>query len=156
MNILTPVAIRLGRQPWLPRYVRHVVAVDKTIHRTTRGRYGLLDLIGLPQLMLTVTGRKSGVPRTTPLLCAPHDGGFVVAGSNWGGPKPPAWALNLRANPAAEVVHEGRTIPVDAREVTGEERERLWQELLRLWPNYAVYAERTDRLIPVFMLTPRD
>ncbi len=155
MNFLTPVAVRVGRISWLPKYLPYIVRVDKAIHRLTVGRFGLLAIAGLPQVMLTVRGRKSGVPRTTPLLCTPHEGRFLIAGSNWGGPKLPVWVLNLRANPDAEVLYKGRHIQVHAREVTGEERERLWQVLVRGWPNYEKYAERTDRLIPIFELAPR-
>jgi deazaflavin-dependent oxidoreductase (nitroreductase family) len=155
MNFLTPVAIRVGRISWLPRYLPQIVAVDRAIHRLTRNRFGLLAIAGLPQVMLTVRGRKSGAPRTTPLLCTPHEGKFLIAGSNWGAPKLPVWVLNLRANPDAEVLYKGRRIPVQAREATGEERERLWEVLVRGWPNYEKYAERTDRLIPIFELTPR-
>ena len=155
MNVLTPVAIRVGRLSWLPNYLKYIVALDLGIHRITRGRFGLLAIAGLPQLLLTVRGRKSGTPRTTPLLCVPHDGSFLVAGSNWGAPKLPVWVLNLRANPDAEISHRGRDIPIHAREVSGEERERLWQVMVRTWPNYDKYAERTDRRIPVFELTPR-
>lgn len=155
MNALTPLAIRVGRLSWLPRYLRYIVATDKAIHRLTRDRFGLLAIAGLPQLMLTVRGRKSGEPRTTPLLCVPYDGRFLVAGSGWGAPSLPAWVLNLRAQPDAEISHEGRHILVTAREVSGEERYRLWKVMQGTWPNYAVYAERTDRVIPVFVLEPR-
>lgn len=155
MNFLTPVAIRVGRISWLPKYLKYIVMLDKAIHRVTRGRFGLLAIAGLPQVMLTVRGRKSGMPRTTPLLCTPYQGTFLVAGSNWGAPKLPVWVLNLRASPDAEVLYKGRQIPVHSREVTGEERERLWEVLVRGWPNYVKYAERTDRLIPIFELTPR-
>jgi deazaflavin-dependent oxidoreductase (nitroreductase family) len=155
MNVLTPVAIRVGRLSWLPKYLKYIVALDLTVHRISRGRFGLLAIAGLPQLMLTVRGRKSGTPRTTPLLCVPHEGSFLIAGSNWGAPKLPVWVLNLRANPDAEISHRGRDIRVRAREVSGEERERLWQVMVRTWPNYEKYAERTDRVIPVFELTPR-
>ena len=109
----------------------------------------------MPQIMLTVRGRKSGVPRTTPLLCAPHEGSFLIAGSNWGEPKLPVWVLNLRADPDAHISYRGRDIAVHARETAGEERERLWRVLNQTWPNYDKYAERTDRLIPVFVLAPR-
>jgi len=68
----------------------------------------LLAFAGLPQVMLTVRGRKSGIPRSTPLLCTPYDGSFLVAGSNWGAPKLPVWVLNLRANPDAELFRIGR------------------------------------------------
>ena len=155
MNFLTPVAIRVGRLSWLPKYLRYIVGLDKAIHRVTRGRFGLLAIAGLPQLMLTVRGRRSGALRTTPLLCVPHEGAFLVAGSNWGAPTLPAWVLNLRADHDARISHRGRDIPVHAREVAGEERDRLWRVMVRTWPNYDKYAERTDRVIPVFELTPR-
>ncbi|HEU4513134.1 MAG TPA: nitroreductase family deazaflavin-dependent oxidoreductase [Nocardioidaceae bacterium] len=154
MNLLTPVAIRVGRLSWLPKYRAQIVAVDKALHRVTGGRFGLLAIAGLPQLYLTVRGRKSGIPRTTPLLCVPHEGKLLVAGSNWGAPQLPVWVLNLRANPAATISHQGRDLAVHAREVTGEERARLWQVMVRTWPNFERYAERTDRVIPVFELTP--
>lgn len=154
MNLLTPVAIKVGRLSWLPRYLKYIVGLDKGIHRLTRQRYGLLAIAGLPQLMLTVPGRKSGRPRTTPLLCVPHEGSFLVAGSNWGGPDLPVWVLNLRAHPDASISHRGRDIAVRAREVTGTEREELWRVMVQIWPNYDKYAERTDRVIPVFVLSP--
>ena len=99
MNPLRPVAIRIGRVSWLPRYLRHIVALDKAVHRVSRGRFGLLALAGLPQLMLTVPGRRSGIPRTTPLLCVPHEGALLVAGSNWGAPNLPAWVQTSGRTP---------------------------------------------------------
>jgi deazaflavin-dependent oxidoreductase (nitroreductase family) len=158
VNALTPLAVRIGSIPWLPRLLPQITATDKFLQRRTRGRWSLLRIAGLPNLMLTVTGRKSGVPRTTPLLCVPHDGGNLIAGSNFGGEKPPVWVVNVRA--AAE---RGETVGVQVagvshraqvREVTGEERDRLWTVMVQTWPNYAKYAERTDRTIPVFFLEP--
>ncbi len=153
MNFLTPVAIVVGRQKWLPRFLPQIVWLDRLIHRVTRGRFSLLSVAGLPELFLTVRGRRSGMPRTTPLLYVPHDGRYLVAGSNWGGPKLPVWVLNLRAAGEADVQIRGRRSHVTVRQVEGEERERLWRVMLRTWPNYAHYAERTDRVIPVFELT---
>ena len=158
MNILTPLAVRVGAISWLPRFLPQITAIDKLIQRLTRGHLSLLRLAGLPNLMLTVVGRKSGIPRTTPLLCIPYRGGNLIAGSNFGGPKPPVWVVNVRA--AAE---QGRPVGVrvngvshqaSAREVTGTERDEAWAHMLQTWPNYAKYAERTDRLIPVFLLEP--
>ncbi len=105
MNLLTPVAGWIGSISWMPRLLPQITAVDKFLQRITRGRVSLLKIAGLPNLMLTVPGRKSGIPRTTPLLCVPFQGGNLVAGSNFGGEKPPVWVVNVRA--AAE-----RTIPV--------------------------------------------
>lgn len=152
MGLLTPLAVRIGSVSWMPRLLPQIVWTDKTLQRATRGRVTILDLAGLPNLVLTVAGRKSGLPRSTPLLCVPHAGGWLVAGSNFGGPDMPLWVNNLRAAPTARIRYGGREHEVTAREVQGEERARLWQVMLTTWPNYAKYEERTTRLIPVFHL----
>ena len=154
MGLLTPLAVRIGAVSWMPKLLPQVVACDKALQRVSRGRVTILDLAGLPNLMLTVPGRKSGVPRTTPLLCVPHDGGWLIAGSYFGGPKMPLWVNNLRATERAEIRTHGKTVPVSWREVEGEERARMWLVMLETWPNYAKYEERTDRTIPVFHLRP--
>jgi len=84
----------------------------------------------------------------------PRDGSWLVAGSNWGGPKPPAWVGNLAAADIAKVGFHGRDTDVEARLLEGDELAAAWREMLEVWPNYAKYAERTDRRIPVFRLTP--
>ncbi len=158
MNFLTPLAVRIGSISWMPRLLPQITATDKFLQRVTRGRLTLLDIAGLPNLMLTVKGRKSGVPRTTPLLCVPHESGYLIAGSNFGGAKLPVWVVNVRA--AAEkgervgVRVGGVSHEAVVREVTGPEREPIWQRMISTWPNYAKYAERTDRTIPVFVLDP--
>ena len=158
LRFMTPLAVRIGAIPWMPKLLPQITATDKFIQRVSNGRVTILDIAGLPNLMLTVKGRKSGVPRTTPLLCVPYESGNLIAGSNFGGEKKPVWVVNVRA--AAE---QGETVGVRAdgaehrasvREVSGEERDRLWEHMVRTWPNYAKYAERTDRTIPVFLLEP--
>jgi deazaflavin-dependent oxidoreductase (nitroreductase family) len=156
MGLLTPLAVKIGAIPWMPRLLPQIVWVDTRLQRLSRGRVTVLDIAGLPNLALTVPGRKSGVPRTTPLLCVPHEGGWLIAGSYFGGPDVPLWVGNLRAAAPGTV-----TIRVDAREhavtwreVEGEERARLWQVMLRTWPNFATYEKRTSRVIPVFLLRP--
>ena len=155
MNPLRWMAIKLGAQPWLPRYARLIVGSDKLIQRLTRGRVTIMMATGLHELVLQVPGRTSGVLRTTPLLTIPHDGGWLIVGSNWGAPKPPAWAANLRAARDPIITYRGRTIAVDARELSGPERDEKWEVAVAGWPNYARYAERTDRELPLFWLTPR-
>ncbi len=158
MNPLTPLAVRIGAIPWMPKLLPQITATDKFIQRVTRGRLTILDIAGLPNLMLTVKGRKSGVPRTTPLLCVPFESGYLIAGSNFGGEKKPVWVVNVRA--AAEkgervgVRAGGKTHQAVVREITGAERDRMWAHMVKTWPNYARYAERTDRIIPVFLLDP--
>ena len=75
MNLLTPLAVRIGAIPWMPKLLPQITATDKFIQRVSKGRVTILDIAGLPNLMLTVNGRKSGVPRTTPLLCVPYESG---------------------------------------------------------------------------------
>ena len=156
MGLIRQIAIWIGSLAWLPRFLPQIVAIDKGIQRITRGRLTLLDIAGLPNVTLTVPGRRSGIPRTTPLLAVPHGDGWLVAGSNFGGAKAPAWVVNLRASDDAVVgLRRGGTRPVEARELAGEERAEMWQVMLRTWPNYAKYEERTSRVIPVFLLSPR-
>lgn len=154
MNMLTPVAIKLGSLSWLPRFLRQITAIDKFLQRMTRGQWSLLRIAGLPGLMLTVIGRKSGIARSTPVLCVPYLGGHLVAGSNFGGAKAPVWVLNVRAADRVTVTVDGRTHEAVPHELGGEERAAAWEHMLETWPNYAKYEERTDRVIPVFWMEP--
>ena len=158
MNPLTPVAVVIGRQSWMPKLLPVVVKVDTALLKVSGGRLTLLRIAGLPNLFLTVPGRKSGLPRTTPLLCVPHEGHILIAGSYFGGPKLPVWVLNLRAAGQADIRMSGKQQHVTAREAVGEERDRLYDVMIATWPNYRLYAERTSassgRTIPVFELTP--
>jgi deazaflavin-dependent oxidoreductase (nitroreductase family) len=155
MNPMRWMALKLGAQPWLHRFSRVIVGSDKALQRVSRGRITLLTFAGLPELLLQVPGRKTGVLRSTPLLCVPHGDGWLVAGSNWGAPEPPAWVANLKAADEPLVTFGGHTVATDARLLTGPERDEKWTLMLETWPNYAKYAERTHRELPVFWLTPR-
>lgn len=152
--MLTSVARWLGHERWFARFFRWVVPVDRTLARLTGGRlvgYGVV-----PALLLTTTGRRSGRPRTSPLLYATDGDAYVVAGSNWGQPHHPAWALNLRADPQAMTTVHGRRTAVRASLVAGAERERLWALLVREWPPYETYRRRAGgRDIMVFRLERR-
>jgi len=153
MGLLTPVAVRIGAISWMPKLLPQIVWFDKTLHRATRGRITVLDIAGLPNLILTVRGRKSGIERSTPLLCIPDGDTILIAGSYFGGPDMPLWVGNLRAaGGAAKIEYERETFPVHATELSGEERAAAWRHMLATWPNYAKYEERTERLIPVFRL----
>lgn len=155
VNLPRRLATRLGRQRWLSTVAPVIVGSDRVASRLTRGRLMLPAIAGLPCLTLTVVGRRSGQPRSVPLLGMPWGDGWVVVGSNWGGDRTPDWVRNLRASPTAHVQVRGRHTAVVAREALGAERERLWAALLQVWPNYARYAERTDRHIPVLVLAPQ-
>jgi deazaflavin-dependent oxidoreductase (nitroreductase family) len=153
MGLLTPVAVRIGAIPWMPKFLPQIVWFDQTLQKLTRGRVNVLDIAGLPSVQLTVKGRKSGIERTTPLLCVPDRDTWLIAGSYFGGPKTPLWVGNLRAaNGAATVIYARERIPVQATELHDADRAVAWQTMLDVWPNYAKYEERTDRLIPVFRL----
>ncbi len=148
---------RLGRTrsfAWLGS--RAAAPVDRLVHRMTGGRRLAAQLLlrDTPTLMLTTIGRKSGRPRSTPLVYAKEDDRFIVAGSNWGQRKDPDWALNLRANPTASVQIGTNRRQVRARLADDEEKQRLWPELDRFWPGYAQYRERSGRDIMVFVLEP--
>jgi deazaflavin-dependent oxidoreductase (nitroreductase family) len=154
MGLLTPIARRVGAIRWLPKYLPQIVWTDKQLQKLTRGRMTLLDVAGLPNVNLTVKGRKSGLERTTPLLCVPDRNTWLLAGSNFGGPKEPLWVMNLRAAGGDAVIqYQRERIPVIATELQGADRAVAWQTMLDVWPNYRLYEERMTRVIPVFRLT---
>jgi deazaflavin-dependent oxidoreductase (nitroreductase family) len=134
-----------------PKVVPHV---DRFLHRITGGKFissgGLL-----PSLVLTTTGAKTGQRRTTPLATKPDGDGWYVVGSNFGRDTHPAWTANLIASPEAEVSFKGRTTAVRAHLLTAEEKADIWPGLVRFWPNYDVYTERSGRDLRVFRLDPR-
>jgi deazaflavin-dependent oxidoreductase (nitroreductase family) len=154
MGILTPLAVRIGGISWLPRLLPQILWTDTRLQRLTRGRFGLLDVAGLPSLTLTVPGRRSGIARSTPLLCVPYGETFLVAGSYFGGPKEPMWVRNLEAAMAGQLRHKGRTADFTARRIEGDERAEVWPHMVGTWPNFAKYEQRTSRTIKVFQLTP--
>ncbi|WP_370248325.1 nitroreductase/quinone reductase family protein [Nocardioides sp.] len=152
MGLLTPLAVRIGSISWMPRLLPQIVWVDTRLQRVTSGRVTLLDIAGLPNLALTVPGRKTGIPRTTPLLCVPDRDSWLVAGSYFGAPQMPVWVGNLRAATTARIRVDGVEHEVTATELDGEDRAAAWRTMLDAWPNFAVYEARTDRTIPVFRL----
>ena len=127
--------------------------IHNTLYRLTGGKVGG-KMGNLPVLLLTSTGRKSGQPRTNPLLYAPAGDGYAVIASKGGAPQHPLWYLNLQANPDAKVRVGRETRQVRARDAEGDERERLWRSLADVFPGYDKYAEKTSRRIPVVVLEP--
>jgi deazaflavin-dependent oxidoreductase (nitroreductase family) len=121
----------------------------------SRGRV-LGRVAGMPVLLLTTTGRRSGRPRTATLTYFRDDGDLVVIGSFGGSDLPPAWWLNLQRDPLASVVIGDATSKVTARAATAEEHDRLWPLVTTTHPGYARYQERTARPIPIVMLTPEE
>ncbi|WP_422734078.1 nitroreductase family deazaflavin-dependent oxidoreductase [Micromonospora sp. WMMD558] len=153
MSVLGTLTRRVGHHRWFGAAARLLVPADRVVGRLTRGRVVALGLI--PSLVITTTGRRSGKPRSNPLLYVPDGDGYVVIGSNWGQTHQPGWALNLLADPIAEVDVKGRRIPVRADVAEGAERERLWQLLVTEWPAYRTYVRRAGgREIRIFRLVP--
>lgn len=127
--------------------------LHRTNYRLSRGRLGG-SVLGMPVLLLTTVGRRSGRLRTRALTYLPEDRSFVVIASNGGAPYHPSWWLNLRDHPEAEVEMRGRHLRVRAREAQGAEREQLWARITQVARHYAAYQRRTSRRIPVIVLTP--
>ena len=143
-----------GPGSWVFARVAH--HLDRPIFRATDGRHTAASLLaGLPILMLTTTGAKSGKRRVVPVVGLPTADGLAVIASNYGQERHPAWFHNLSKNPNAEVGMDERVWKVRAVEVEGERRERIWQEALKIYPGYATYEKRADhRRIHVFVLEP--
>ena len=109
---------------------------------------------GLPVVVVTNIGAKSGQVRKTPLMRVEHDGKYAAVGSKGGAPQDPLWVGNLRANPRVEVQDGPDRQDMVAREITGAERDAWWERAVAAYPPYAEYQLKTDRLIPVFVLEP--
>ena len=133
---------------------RYLGALHRLLYRLSGGRVGG-RLWNLPVVLLTTTGRKTGKPRTVP-LCSLRDGDDVVVIASYGGlDQPPAWWLNLEANPQAEVQDGRARRHVVARTASPDERARLWAEVTARAPGYLEYERRTTREIPVVILQSR-
>jgi deazaflavin-dependent oxidoreductase (nitroreductase family) len=104
------------------------------------------ELKGRPVILLTTIGAKSGKIRKTPLMRVEHDGEYAVVASLGGAPKHPVWYFNITAHPEVEL---------QEREVFGDEKAVWWERAVATWPDYAEYQKKTDRQIPVFVLTPK-
>jgi F420H(2)-dependent quinone reductase len=107
---------------------------------------------GLPVVIVTNRGAKTGAVRKTPLMRVEHDGAYAAVGSVGGGPKNPVWVYNLRANPEVVLQDGPETWTMTARELTGDERALWWERSVAAFPPYAEYQTKTERVIPVFVL----
>ena len=122
-------------------------------YRQTDGQTGYL-WNGVPTLLLTVTGRRSGRQHTSALIFGRDGEHYLVVASMGGAPRHPSWYANLQANPQAIMQVKDVKTAVVARTASPTEKPRLWQIMTELWPNYDVYQSRTDREIPVVVLVP--
>lgn len=134
---------------------RVVTRVHAAAYRVSGGTWGG-RLAGMPVLLLTTRGRTTGRRRTTPLTCFPRaDGSIVLVASYGGDARDPAWYRNLRADPEVEVRQGRERRRMQARTATAHEKERLWPEIVATYDGYRRYQQRTDRDIPLVVLTPR-
>jgi deazaflavin-dependent oxidoreductase (nitroreductase family) len=125
------------------------------VYRATGGK--LFGRMGKsPILLLNTVGRKSGKKRTSPLLYVMDGEDFVIIASKGGASAHPAWYLNLMANPEATVEIEDREVRVRAEEADSEEKSRLWQKMVEMYPAYDAYQEKTEREIPLLVLRPAE
>ena len=144
---------------------KYTVALDRSVGRLVYKLHGFLykrldgrgivsTAFGLPVVLLTTTGRKSGQPRTTPLLSYPVDGTtLAVVASNGGRPETPQWYLNLQADPKVQVQRGRRRYPARARVADEAERESMWPAMTAKYKGWAHYETLTDRPIPVVLLS---
>jgi deazaflavin-dependent oxidoreductase (nitroreductase family) len=124
------------------------------VYRETAGEHGY-HWRGTTILLLTTQGRTSGESRTTPLIHRADGDRWVVVASKGGAPAHPSWFENLQANPEATIQVRGEKMPVRATTAEGQERSRLWALMTEVWPAYNDYQAKTDREIPVVVLTRR-
>jgi deazaflavin-dependent oxidoreductase (nitroreductase family) len=125
--------------------------VDRYIE--TDGEEGFIWRNGTEILILTTIGRKSGEPRRNALIFGHSGDDLLVVGSVGGRDKPPAWYLNVQANPDVTVQVKGDRFAAHARTATAEEKPALWKIMTAAWPAYDAYQTRTERVIPVVILT---
>lgn len=112
------------------------------------------EMKGKPIILLTTIGAKTGKIRKTPLMRVEHDGEYAVVASLGGAPKNPVWYYNIQAHPQVELQDGEVNKEYEAREVFGDEKAAWWERAVAAWPDYAEYQTKTDRQIPVFVLTP--
>lgn len=130
---------------WVRRQVAAYEASDGTQGGTMRG---------LPVVILTMRGAKSGKIRTVPLMRVEHEGRYAALASLGGAPKPPVWYYNLFADPHVDVQDGAQVHAMVAREVTGDEKAEWWERAVAAYADYADYQEKTSRQIPVLVLEP--
>ena len=131
------------------RHARNARIIEE--FRANAGKVGP-PFEGRPMLLLHTKGRKTGEPRTTPLIYEEDGDRYVIVASQGGAPTHPSWYQNLEQEPNVELQVLDEVFPAQARTAEGEERERLWQLVNQQWPDYDSYQARTDREIPVVVL----
>jgi deazaflavin-dependent oxidoreductase (nitroreductase family) len=134
--------------------MEHVLYGDAHVeaYRKTDGAEGYDWKDGSKIILLTTTGHRSGEQRTVPLIFGMHDGDHLIVASKGGADDPPAWYVNLEANPEVTVQDRGDVFKAIARTANDEEKKTLWPIMTKEWPAYDEYQTKTDRPIPVVIL----
>ncbi len=156
MNPLQRVARNPTAYRWLVLRGRPIAGqLEALLRFATNGRFGVLDLTGLPNVQVTTSGRKTGLARTATVQYVPLEEGLIVVGSNWGRDRHPSWSANLKATERVTVRERGHRFTAKVRLLTGEERDRAWTTVLAHWPNYQIAQDRAGaRRFRLFLLTP--
>ncbi|NNE20559.1 MAG: nitroreductase family deazaflavin-dependent oxidoreductase [Myxococcales bacterium] len=147
-------------KPYVGKIIKTMSKVNVAIYRWTGGllgskwRVGSAFPWGIPVLLLTTIGSKSGQPRTAPLVFIEDGGNVIVVASQGGLPKDPLWYKNLVATPECEVQIKRRKMKMMAHTASPEKRAALWPKLVSHYPDFASYATWSDRIIPVVILEP--
>ncbi|WP_406815680.1 nitroreductase family deazaflavin-dependent oxidoreductase [Mycobacterium sp. M23085] len=132
-----------------------VEALESVLRFLTGGRLGALDLAGLPNVRITISGRKTGLARSATVQYVPCRDGLLLVGSNWGRPLHPSWSANLKAAQRVTVRRRGHRFVATVRLLGGGERDEAWAKALAYWPNYRLAQERAGRRrFRLFLLTP--
>lgn len=158
----TPNAVQRGMQyvgatrPGSWFFQKTLYRLDRPLYRWTDGKATVPGVLtGMPVIMLTTTGAKTGQPRTMPVMGTPIGENLAILGTNYGQPKPPAWVFNLAADPHATVTWRDRSVAVVARLASEEEAERVWQAAASFYIGFPEYRKRiTGRPVRIYILEP--
>lgn len=134
---------------------RIVEGLESMLRFLIGGRLGVLDLAGLPNVRITISGRKTGLARSATVQYVPFRGGLLLVGSNWGRAGHPSWSANLKAAQRVTVRRRGHRFVATVRLLSGAERDDAWATALALWPNYRLAQDRAGgRRFRLFLLMP--
>ncbi|HUE39886.1 MAG TPA: nitroreductase family deazaflavin-dependent oxidoreductase [Candidatus Binatia bacterium] len=148
---MADVNVPAGMPGWMQNHVRQYLESGGA-----KGHMWDSSTVGgpgpLPTLLLTTTGRKSGTKQLVPLIYGKTDGGVVVIASKGGAPEHPGWYRNLTANPDVDVQVGTDRFRAKAKTIDGPERAKLWEQMVKIYPPYTAYQQKTERTIPVVVL----
>ncbi len=138
--------------PWIAEHIKLYQTDPEAAHMWDSSHLGGPGI--LPTLLLTTRGRKSGEPRSLPLIYGTHGDSYTIIASKGGNPDHPLWYLNLEATPQCDLMVGAKAVTAVARVAEGEEREAIWEKMAEIYPPYNDYQAATDRVIPVVVLDP--